>query len=128
MSETRAMQRRNLPFKLSAPENDRLAVHVIYALYAANLVFQIPIVLAVIIAYLKRGDVEGTYLETHVRWQIRTFWLWLLMTIIGGLTWWVLGFGFLLLGFAYLWLIYRVVKGWLRLSDNAPIERPADFF
>ena len=49
MSDTHAMQRRNLPFKLSAPENDKLAVHVIYALYAANLIFQIPIILAVII-------------------------------------------------------------------------------
>lgn len=128
MSETRVVQRRTLPFKLSAPENDRLAVHVIYALYAANLVFQIPIILAVVIAYLKRGDVEGTYLETHIRWQIRTFWLWLLMTVIGGLTWWVLGLGFLLLGFAYLWLIYRVVKGWLRLSNEEAIDRPGDFF
>ena len=128
MSDTHAAPRRNLPFKLSAPENDRLAVHVIYALYAANLVFQIPIIIAVIIAYLKRGDVEGTFLETHVRWQIRTFWLWLLMTVIGGLTWWVFGLGYILLGFAYLWLIYRVVKGWLKLSDDAPIVGAGDFF
>lgn len=128
MSDTHAMQRRNLPFKLSAPENDKLAVHVIYALYAANLIFQIPIILAVIIAYLKRGDVQGTYLETHVRWQVRTFWLWLLMTVVGGLTWWVLGLGFLLVGFAYLWLIYRVVKGWLKLSNEEPIAGAGDFF
>lgn len=124
----RAVVRRPLPFKLSAPENDRLAVHVVYALYAASLVFQIPSMFGVILAYLKRDDVRDTYLETHVRWQIRTFWIWLLMTVVGSLTWWVLGLGFLLLGFAYLWLIYRIVKGWLRLSDEAPILRPGDFF
>ena len=128
MSEPHAMQRRNLPFRLSAPENDKLAVHVIFALYAANLIFQIPIVIAVIIAYLKRGDVQGTYLETHVRWQIRTFWLWLLMVVVGGLTIWIPGIGALILGFAYLWLIYRVVKGWLKLSSEEPIQGAGDFF
>ncbi len=128
MSDSRAMTRRPLPFKLSAPENDRLAVHVVYALYAASLIFQIPSMFGVILAYLKRDDVRDTYLETHVRWQIRTFWIWLLMTVVGSLTWWVLGLGFLVLGFAYLWLIYRIVKGWLKLSNGEPILRPGDFF
>lgn len=127
MSDSRAVQRRPLPFKLSAPENDRMAMHVVYALYAASLVFQIPSMFGVILAYLKRGDVEGTYLETHVRWQIRTFWIWLLLTVVG----WagvILLFGWLVLAFAQLWLVYRIVKGWLKLSNDEPILQPGDFF
>ncbi|MDF1793345.1 MAG: hypothetical protein P1U88_15635 [Thalassobaculaceae bacterium] len=127
MSDSRAVERRPLPFKLSAPENDRLATHVVYALYGASLIFQIPSMFGVILAYLKRGDVEGTYLETHIRWQIRTFWIWLLLTVIG----WagvILLFGWLVLAFAQLWLIYRIVKGWLKLSNDEPILRPGDMF
>ena len=127
MSESRAVVRRPLPFKLSAPENDRLAVHIVYALYAASLIFQIPSMFGVILAYLKRGDVEGTYLEPHIRWQIRTFWIWLLLSVIG----WagtLLLFGWLILAIAQLWLIYRVVKGWLRLSNEEPILQPGNFF
>lgn len=121
-----AVTRHRLPFKLSAPENDRLAVHIIYALYAASLIFQIPSLFAVILAYLKRDDVAGTYLETHVSWQIRTFWIWLLLTVIG---WASVIFlvGWLILGFAYLWFVYRIVKGWLRLSNEEPVLRPGDF-
>jgi uncharacterized membrane protein len=127
MSQSRAVDRRPLPFKLSAPENDRLAVHIVYALFAASLIFQIPSMFAVILAYLKRADVEGTYLEPHIRWQIRTFWIWLFFTVIG----WagtLLLFGWLILALAQLWLIYRIVKGWLRLSNQEPILHPGDFF
>ncbi len=127
MSQDRALIRRPLPFKLSAPENDRLAVHIVYALYAASLIFQIPSMFGVILAYLKRDDVEGTYLEPHIRWQIRTFWIWLLLSVIGWTTT-VLLVGWLILGVAYLWLVYRIVKGWLRLSNGEPVLRPGDFF
>lgn len=128
MSDGRALTRqRRIPFNLSAPENDRLALHIVYALYAASLILQIPSMLGVILAYLKRGEVEGTYLWSHVRWQIRTFWIWLFMMMIG----WagtILLFGWLILALAQLWLVYRILKGWLTLSDGRPIAQPGRFF
>lgn len=127
MSETSPANRRNLPFRLSVPENDKLAIHVVYTLYALSVVFQIPGMLGVILAYLKRGEIAGTWLETHVTWQIRTFWLWLLMAVIGWLTVIVL-IGWLILLVAHLWLIYRIIKGWIVLADDRPIDRPESFF
>ncbi|MEQ9335022.1 hypothetical protein [Thalassobaculum sp.] len=127
MSDHTPSTRRNLPFRLSVPENDKLAIHVVYALFALSVVFQIPGMLGVILAYLKRGEVAGSYLETHVTWQIRTFWLWLLMVVAGWLTV-ILLVGWLILLAAHLWLIWRIVKGWLVLVDERPIDRPEAFF
>ena len=67
------------------------------------------------------ADPRGTWLESHFRWQIRTFWL--------GLPWFILGFltyifiiGWFVLVAAALWLIYRILKGWLSLNDGKPLN------
>ncbi len=120
-------RRGQLPFRLSVPENDKLAVHVIYALYAATIVLAIPGMFGVALAYLKLGDVRGSYLDSHVQWQIRTFWIWLTLWLVGWLTAIVL-IGWLVLGFAQLWLLYRIIKGWLLLADERPVEDPRAFF
>jgi uncharacterized membrane protein len=120
--------------------------HVTYALHALGLaigafgastvigafVFGWPSIIAVIINYVKRGDARGTWLESHFRWQIRTFWfalLWVLVVGIVGalLTIVIIGFavwaiGLLALG---LWAIYRIARGWLRLNDRQPMPLPA---
>lgn len=80
-----------------------------------------PSVLAVVMNYIKRDATRGTYLESHFRWQIRTFWfalLWLLVgailviTIIGIPLAWIL---VVLVG---LWVLYRMTRGVLRLMDQ----------
>ena len=85
-----------------------------------------PSIIAVILNYVKRSEVRGTWLESHFRWQIRTFWLGLLWValcvffIIG-----TLGIGILVawlpLAFVSLWFIYRILRGWLRLRDGHPM-------
>jgi uncharacterized membrane protein len=119
--------------------------HVVYALHAVSLVlgafgaatvigsflFGWPSIIGVILNYVKRGDVRGTWLESHFRWQIRTFWyalLWvlvaalvslpLLFVLVGFLTWPVMLFA---LG---LWAIYRIARGWLSLRDEQPMPLP----
>lgn len=116
--------------------------HVIYALHALSVligitsttliftafVFGLPSIIAVIMNYARMSAVRGTWLESHFRWQIRTFWfalLWgcaigavgalLLLVIIGIFVWW---FGFIALG---IWVIYRVARGWLALKDGRPM-------
>lgn len=92
----------------------------VYGLQALSLVTGITLFVAVIIDYVKRDDVRGSWLESHFSWQIRTFWWSLLWTILGALTV-VLLIGYLILGIELLWFIYRVLKGWLRLRDERPM-------
>ncbi len=114
--------------------------HVIYALHAFSLVTGIvgaatvvgafltgwPSIIAVIVNYVKRSDVRGTWLETHFRWQIRTFWFGLLwVTLCALFIVATLGIGLLVawlpLTFVGLWFVYRIVRGWLRLIDRRPM-------
>jgi uncharacterized membrane protein len=110
----------------------------VYALHALSLligvmtaatvvgafVFGVPSIIAVVINYLKRDEAKGTFLESHFRWQIRTFWfslLWcviaafLFLTIIG------IPFAFIVLFGAGAWAIYRIARGWLALRDRKPM-------
>ena len=77
-------------------------VQVVYVLYALSYFTGITAIVGIIINYVKREDAAGTWLESHFRWQIRTFW-----------------FGLLFANFC--WIIYRIVKGWLNLNDNKPM-------
>jgi uncharacterized membrane protein len=113
---------------------------VIYALHAFSLVMGIlgaativgafltgwPSIIAVILNYVKRGEVRGTWLESHFRWQIRTFWFGLLWVLLCGLfVALTLGLGLILvwfpLGLVAIWFIYRVARGWMRLTSGRPM-------
>ena len=94
------------------------------ATVAGGFVFGLPSLVAVFLNYLKRSDVNGTWLESHFRWQIRTFWftaLWLvvygllIITIIGIPIAWIL---IVILG---LWVGYRVIRGWVALFGERPV-------
>lgn len=100
--------------------NKRVAT-LIYALYAASIIFGLTIFIAIVLNYIKRPDVRGTFLESHFTWQIRTFWYTLLWSIIGLVTS-VIGIGFIVLIVLFFWFIYRTAKGWLRLNENLPVE------
>jgi uncharacterized membrane protein len=94
---------------------------IIYALYAASLVIGITGLVAIVMNYVKRGDVAGSWLESHFRWQIRTFWFCLLWAFVGVITLPLWGLGTLILIGNLIWYIYRIVKGFLRLNDNKPV-------
>ena len=93
---------------------------IIYALYAASLFVGITAIIAIVMNYIKKDDVAGTFLESHFRWQIRTFWFGLLWSFIGAMTY-LLAIGWLVLVANGVWVIYRIVKGWLNLNDNKPM-------
>ncbi len=87
-------------------------------------VFGIPSIVAVVLNYVYRNDTRGTYLESHFRWQIRTFWfaaLWifigaiLFVTLVGIPLAWIICIA------AGVWVIYRVARGWLTLQDRKPM-------
>jgi len=102
-----------------APPNDddrRLAM-IVYALQAAGFIIGITFIAAVVLNYIKREDVAGTWIASHFRWQIRTFWFGLLWSVIGAFTAFI-GIGFAILFANSVWVIYRIIKGWLRLSEG----------
>jgi uncharacterized membrane protein len=83
-----------------------------------------PSIVAVILNYLKQRDARGTWLESHYRWQIRTFWyalLWLGIAFV--LVFTVIGIPLsigMLIALSF-WLVYRIARGWLRLVDRKPM-------
>ena len=83
-----------------------------------------PSIIAVILNYLKRDAVYGTYLESHFRWQIRTFWfamVWLIVMILLFVTLIGIPFAWIIGVLTGLWVLYRIVRGWLRLIDAKPM-------
>lgn len=96
---------------------------IIYICYAAAIIFGPLAIVGVVIAYLKRGEVAGTWQESHYTWLIRTFWIMLVVGIISFvLAFVVIG---ILLGIALLvWYIVRIVKGWMAYDKKQPIVDP----
>ena len=99
---------------------------VVYALQAVGFLVAITWIVAVVINYVKLDEATGTWLESHFRWQIRTFWfglLWVTLCVlfivltfgIGIIIAWV---PLVIVGF---WFVYRVVRGWIRLRDGHPM-------
>lgn len=123
----------------SAPPRGLVNIaHLVYALHALSLligvttaatiigafVFGVPSIIAVIINYIKKGEATGTILESHFRWQIRTFWFGLLWCVIGGMLFiTILGIPLAIAVFfaAGVWAIYRIARGWLALRDLQPM-------
>jgi len=80
-----------------------------------------PSILAVFLNYLKREATRGTYLESHFRWQIRTFWFALLWLVVGAiLVVTVIGIplAWILAVVVGLWVLYRMMRGLARLMDQ----------
>lgn len=125
-----------------APAGLMRSLHIIYGLHALGLglgafgaasvlgsfLFGWPSVIAVVLSYIKRGEAQGTWLESHFAWTIHTFWwalawaaavallsLPLTLVLIGFATW---GIGMFLLG---VWAVYRIARGWLNLKDGRPM-------
>lgn len=100
------------------PNEKRIAA-IAYGLYGLGLLgFLLPSIAAVIINYLKVDNSPRLY-ASHHRWMIRTFWWALLWVILGGILTVVL-IGFAVLFAAAVWWIYRLLRGFLALSENKP--------
>jgi uncharacterized membrane protein len=130
-----------LPAAVPAPASSMVGwTQFIYGLHAFSLLTGIvgaatvvgafltgwPSIIAVILNYVKRDDVRGTWLESHFRWQIRTFWfglLWISLCLLFVVV--TLGIGILVAWFPMMivgfWFIYRIIRGWIALSARKPL-------
>jgi len=115
-------------------KNIRLA-HIMYALHALSaisgvltsatiigaFVFGWPSIIAVVMNYFTRSGVSGTWLDSHWRWQLRTFWfaaLWIVIAFVTAITIVGLVIAIPVVVFTGLWVLYRVVRGWMALRDR----------
>lgn len=124
----------------AAPADESLIgyTHIIYALHALSaltgatvvlgFICGVPSIVAVIMNYARLSATRGTFIESHFRWQIRTFWfamLWALViaAVTFPLTLILIGIPMMFVGFGalMLWIIYRVARGWLALRDRRPM-------
>jgi uncharacterized membrane protein len=130
-----------VPPSVVAPSSSLVTwTQVIYGLHAFSLLTGIigaativgafltgwPSIIAVILNYVKRSEVRGTWLESHFRWQIRTFWfglLWVSLCLLFVVV--TLGIGILIawlpIALVGVWFVYRILRGWMALSDGRPM-------
>jgi len=119
-------------------------VGITYGLYGFGLFLVWPALIGVVISYVKRQDVPEI-LASHYRWLINTFWWWLIAwsVVIGAMLvvivpnaieiertmtsgsisvpWELMGagiFGGLGVAIVWLWVVYRLIRGAIRLSDG----------
>lgn len=80
-----------------------------------------PSIIAVILNYVKRSDVRGTWLDSHFSWQIRTFWFAVLWVVIGAVLFaTIIGIpvAWILWVITGIWVLYRIIRGWLALTSQ----------
>ena len=111
----------NQPHKTASElESIKTMTHIVYGLQAASFIIGLTFFAAVIVNYIKREETTGTLYESHFRWQIRTFWFGLLWSIIGFAAT-LIFIGFILLLINAIWILYRIIRGWITLSENRPM-------
>jgi uncharacterized membrane protein len=113
--------------------------HILYALHAFSALMGVissaavvtafltgwPSILAVILNYVKRSDARDTWLESHFSWQLRTFWfavLWVLVAVVLFATVIGIPLAWIIVVATGLWVLYRILRGWVALNDGRPID------
>lgn len=115
------------PFEIAAaaPDAQRLQslrnlTLAVYILYAVGVFTGLPALIGIIINHVKVGDTVGTVYRSHFSWQMRSFWWSVLWGFVGWITLFI-GVGFIVLGLNWLWLVYRLVRGFLNWNDGKPM-------
>lgn len=109
-------------------ENDQGSqntVKIVYLLLMVNIVIQFLGIIGVIVAYVNKGEAPE-WLKSHYQFQIRTFWIGLVLMLTGAI-FWVLGVGFFILLFWVVWLVMRCVKGIKYLDQHQPHPNPTSW-
>lgn len=98
---------------------------IVAGLYLASFVFGITGLVGLIMAYVWRDEVRGTWEESHMTYLIRTFWIGLVLTIISFPLMFLL-VGFLLLPAAMVQLIIRCIFSLMRGQKQEAMPDPTN--
>ncbi len=122
--------------QVTTPSGEQLSslrklMHILYALYAIFwLTGGITALIAIVIDYVKRDDARGSLYASHFAWQIRSFWWSVVWGVLGGVlfaTVVLMPLAFAVWGVLSVWMLYRIVKGWLYLNDSKPMYPDQQF-
>ncbi|MEG0482691.1 MAG: hypothetical protein RR569_06240 [Acinetobacter sp.] len=122
------------------PNNSKSLTLILYILYIVAIFSGgIFAIVALVINYVKLDSVRGTLFESHFRWQIRTFWWYLIWTILAFVPYLFLFltidnanafagvavsatiFCVAVLFVSWVWIVYRAIRGIIALNDNQPV-------
>jgi uncharacterized membrane protein len=110
-----------LPGRGAELESIRTTVLFVWGLYALGLfVAGVPTIAGIILAYVKRGSAVGTIYESHFNYAISTFWISILITIVGSILFFI-GVGWIVWALGAIWYVYRIIRGGLRALNREPI-------
>ncbi|WP_347453275.1 hypothetical protein [Acinetobacter thermotolerans] len=123
-------------------DSNRTLTFILYVLYVVAIFSGgLLAVIALIINYVKRSAVRGSIFESHFTWQIRTFWWYLIWNIVAfipflflfftdedpdlfaGVALGATSFCLIVIGLSWIWIVYRAIRGIMRLNDNLPMYR-----
>ena len=107
-------------------ENAKQFARILYVVHALTFFFSVGTlsILVLIVNYVKRQDTQGTIVYSHHTWMIRSFWWYLAWMLLGGIMWVTLigiPIAMLVWGVAWLWMAYRIIRGFLDLNSNRPM-------
>jgi len=105
----------------SSVESDRTMAVVCYVLHLVGSVAGVTSIVGLILNYVKR-DAYDELFDSHHAWMIRSFW-WAILWCVLGLVTLVIGVGFVILGVAWIWYVYRHVRGLIALLNGEPMPR-----
>jgi uncharacterized membrane protein len=92
---------------------------IIYILYIVGFFTGITALIGVVMAHINSNTADSV-LNSHFKYQIRTFYWGLLWVVIGSITSVIVVGWFILLAWLA-WTVYRVIKGLLALNERKSI-------
>lgn len=124
MSNQQSLPQSNPPVPQPEERNWTIAV---WLLYLGGYVTVVTIIAGLVIAYMKRDALAGTPYQSHMTSAIRTFWISLIVGLIGAVLSFVVVGIFVLIALA-IWQIFRCVRGLVRAINGQPIDNPASWW
>ncbi|PJG83617.1 DUF4870 family protein [Caviibacterium pharyngocola] len=114
------MSKNEVDFSNLFLEKDKNYMFITYLTFAAGIFIPFLPIVGVILAYLKRSEVIGTFYHDHLTYLIRTFWGALIGGFIATLLV-IVVIGKLLLPLLWIWYLFRIIYGFIRLLDRQSV-------
>lgn len=106
----------------TTPAENTSSAKIVYILYLVGLVLGITALVGLIMAYINKTGNDGVA-NSHYRFQIRTFWIGLLMMLVGSISAMII-IGWFIMLFWLIWTIIRCVKGMKYLEEGVAVPNP----